>query len=347
MSGETPWWQGACADCGKSMKLSSRSGPNPRCRECRHARTNCPCADCGKSMPVRTRSAAEPTCRSCRRRRRERICENCGETFLLQSFTRPRRYCSPDCAALAHRTGGPIIGHRKAYIQRIYYMNCAECSKLIVVTNRKPAVQFCSEPCRVGYPLRLEAKKAAGHPPRARARLAERTCQNPECGKPFQPVNGRQIACSTPCYRRTPDSRERARLRAADDRAVDPDRVRAHSREYFDRVRNLILSHYGRRCACCGSTEDLSLDHMNGDGHERRAALSGNMRHGSGWRTYLFVIREGYPDDYQILCRSCNRSKGRAAHCKLPHRGRECGTGWPTFTPAITGSLMTSSRGRP
>jgi hypothetical protein len=39
------------------------------------------------------------------------------------------------------------------------------------------------------------------------------------------------------------------------------------------RYRNLVLAHYGRSCACCGTTARLEIDHVNGGGTEHHRAL--------------------------------------------------------------------------
>ena len=72
----------------------------------------------------------------------------------------------------------------------------------------RPGQRTCSlpRPCRARLPHNTGGA-------RAKADLGLRTCQNPECGKKFQPVRDNQIACSRSCLLKCPSyiaSQERA-----------------------------------------------------------------------------------------------------------------------------------------
>lgn len=94
--------------------------------------------------------------------------------------------------------------------------------------------------------------------------------------------------------------------------AVNPEPTAKRTRRYNQIVRGKVLAHYGTSCACCGTTEDLTIDHIDGNGREHRAEVGG-----SG--VYLWLIRQGFPEGYQTLCRPCNTSKGRGSRCILDH----------------------------
>jgi hypothetical protein len=103
--------------------------------------------------------------------------------------------------------------------------------------------------------------------------------------------------------------------------AGDPEfvqRERERGREYRERVRGQTLDHYGRTCSCCGAAERLEIDHVGGDGAEHREALWG-VRRGVGAAFCAWLIRNNFPLGYQVLCKSCNRSKGRGGRCQLDH----------------------------
>jgi len=70
-------------------------------------------------------------------------------------------------------------------------------------------------------------------------------------------------------------------------------------------------------CACCGRADNLSIDHVNGDGREHREEIFG--RQGGGVEFYYWLVTTGFPDGFQTLCRSCNQSKGRGRRCRLAH----------------------------
>lgn len=76
------------------------------------------------------------------------------------------------------------------------------------------------------------------------------------------------------------------------------------------------LSHYSNgtmRCACCDSANKLSIDHVAGDGRSHRAAHADLV----GAAFYRWLIRNGFPAGYQVLCMRCNTSKGTTAACRI------------------------------
>jgi len=88
-----------------------------------------------------------------------------------------------------------------------------------------------------------------------------------------------------------------------------------YQRAFKDRVRAEVRAAYGDACACCGETEPefLTLDHVNNDGAEHRR--DGKVR--TGYSTWAFAKREGFPDWLQLLCWNCNSAKGAWGEC--PH----------------------------
>ena len=86
--------------------------------------------------------------------------------------------------------------------------------------------------------------------------------------------------------------------------------------------RRLCIEHYGSKCACCGETiyEFLTIDHINNNGAEERRELGIN----SGTETYKYLIKNNYPEGYQILCYNCNCAKGFYGYC--PHQVTTCNT---------------------
>lgn len=81
-----------------------------------------------------------------------------------------------------------------------------------------------------------------------------------------------------------------------------------------------VLVHYSGnppRCACCGEQylEFLTVDHVGGNGnnHRRKNGLDG------GNAFYLWLIRENYPQGFQVLCMNCNFAKGKYGYCPHQH----------------------------
>lgn len=79
--------------------------------------------------------------------------------------------------------------------------------------------------------------------------------------------------------------------------------------------RLMVLHHYGGtppKCTCCGETiiEFLTIDHINEDGAKHRRKLKSNIEN--------WLIKNDYPDGFQILCRNCNWGKHYNGEC--PHK---------------------------
>jgi hypothetical protein len=78
-----------------------------------------------------------------------------------------------------------------------------------------------------------------------------------------------------------------------------------------------LISHYSNGhmcCACCGemNLEFLSIDHINGGGNQHRREV------GRGTSFYLWLIRQGFPTGFRVLCHNCNQSIGYFGYC--PHQ---------------------------
>jgi hypothetical protein len=107
--------------------------------------------------------------------------------------------------------------------------------------------------------------------------------------------------------------REATRQNVARWREANPEKVRETEQRHRGKLKAAVLDHYGHGCACCGTTERLTVDHVNGDGHLHRAEV------GVGWAIYRWLVNNGFPDGFQILCLPCNVSKKRGTHCRLNH----------------------------
>lgn len=79
-----------------------------------------------------------------------------------------------------------------------------------------------------------------------------------------------------------------------------------------------VFAHYGKECACCGTTEKLSIDHINGGGSEHRKSLF-NSADLSGAHFYTWLVKNNFPEGYQTLCVPCNSSKSHFGACRLDH----------------------------
>lgn len=85
--------------------------------------------------------------------------------------------------------------------------------------------------------------------------------------------------------------------------------------------RRIIINHYSNGeniCNCCGESiyEFLTIDHINNDGAEHRRKI------GLGSRIYLWIIKNNFPKEFQILCYNCNCARFRTKDKKCPHEHR-------------------------
>jgi hypothetical protein len=117
------------------------------------------------------------------------------------------------------------------------------------------------------------------------------------------------------------DQRGTALSRMRDYRESHRETLAARERERRKTLRAQVFAHYGTVCACCGSADDLTIDHVNGDGAEHRKELFGTPRGASGTQFYLWLIRHDFPSEppLQVLCRACNRSKRDSRSCRIDH----------------------------
>lgn len=78
-------------------------------------------------------------------------------------------------------------------------------------------------------------------------------------------------------------------------------------RDYRLHVKQTVYDNYGNKCNCCGETEKkfLTIDHVNNDGYKTRNGGGGTDK------LYRQIIKEKFPDKYQILCYNCNLGKAR------------------------------------
>lgn len=109
---------------------------------------------------------------------------------------------------------------------------------------------------------------------------------------------------------------ERRRQRYAANRTAELQQSKQRAQE----LRQVVLGHYGRACSCCGSAERLVVDHVNGDGRAHRLSISGRENCTTP-EFYRWLIQNGFPERFQILCQRCNSSKQGSTICRLDHGG--------------------------
>lgn len=135
-----------------------------------------------------------------------------------------------------------------------------------------------------------------GRPPKYPVVNGQKICLDCEVEKPVEQFRKRVLASTTySCYCKTCHN---ARSLAA----YKANRLKAIA--YYSQDTN--------RCACCNESalEFLALDHIDGGGNKHRKELSGKTL--SDW-----VVRNGFPEGFRVLCHNCNIARGMCGYC--PH----------------------------
>ncbi len=88
--------------------------------------------------------------------------------------------------------------------------------------------------------------------------------------------------------------------------------ILAHHQKVNEDQRLQCLIHYSGNpphCQCPNCTETeikfLSIDHINGHGNEHKRQIGGSDK------LYRWLIKNNFPEGFQILCYNCNLGKAR------------------------------------
>lgn len=150
------------------------------------------------------------------------------------------------------------------------------------------------------------------------------------CGQSYKPASGSQRYCAQcrPIMKKVYSAewgrRNRGRRRQISKKFEDknPERTRLmkkftwHRRK--ERTTRTVLEHYSKGlvlCTCCGESEHdfLVIDHIDGHGNEHRRQIFGRSQ--SGWEFYSWLVKQGFPPGFQVLCYNCNMSKAKHGTC--------------------------------
>lgn len=105
-------------------------------------------------------------------------------------------------------------------------------------------------------------------------------------------------------YASKPEVRKRIKEQDKKWREKNKDKIkiwnRIYKKKYDTKIKEMVFSHYGKKCACCGESNlsFLSIDHINGNGTKHRIKIKNKI--------YNWLIKNKFPKDYQTLCFNCN-----------------------------------------
>ena len=90
----------------------------------------------------------------------------------------------------------------------------------------------------------------------------------------------------------------------AEFRKFENDKAKRQSAAIKDKV---FVAYGGWRCACCGEAERtfLTIDHMLNNGSKLRK----EGVHGHSTKFYRWLLRTGFPKEFQVLCMNCQFGK--------------------------------------
>lgn len=86
-----------------------------------------------------------------------------------------------------------------------------------------------------------------------------------------------------------------------------------------DTKRLQVMKYYSNetlQCACCGESiyEFLTINHINNDGAEHRRTV------GSGTAFHYWLVKNNFPEGYQVLCFNCNCGRNITKDKVCPHK---------------------------
>lgn len=93
--------------------------------------------------------------------------------------------------------------------------------------------------------------------------------------------------------------------------------INAQNKVKRKKIRLLVLEYYGSKCACCQESIEqfLTIDHIknNGADHRRKVGIRGDNN------IYKWLIKNNFPEDFQVLCYNCNCAKHHSGNGECPH----------------------------
>jgi hypothetical protein len=96
-------------------------------------------------------------------------------------------------------------------------------------------------------------------------------------------------------------------------RKRNKDKNKSTVKNYRNKIKDIVFTHYGYFCQCCGEPrkEFLTIDHINGGGKKHCREIGG------AYALYLWIRKNGFPTYLRTLCINCNFSRGMYGYC--PH----------------------------
>lgn len=235
---------------------------------------------------------------SVRKLRKERaaagLCIYCGKHEPTNGATKRCPACREKQRAYDRKQRGRAKRTRE---RRAAEGLCVYCGKREAVEGQKRC-EYCRDRDNAQHRKWLATTSAS--------RMAAGLCK--ACGK--RPLAKRSTSRCEACLNaestRSPEQNERRRT---------------YARDLYRRKRLQVLTHYSGgepECACCGERQPafLTIDHVNNDGNLHRKIVGV----ASGMKLFGYLIKNGFPPSFQVLCWNCNCGKAYYGKGVCPHK---------------------------
>lgn len=126
---------------------------------------------------------------------------------------------------------------------------------------------------------------------------------------------------------KNPKWRAKNAKRVLDWQKANPRRKLEKDARRRQRLKKEVFDHYGRKCSCCGEPciQFLTIDHIEGGGTKHRKVVGRSSADFHNW-----LIKNGFPTGFQVLCFNCNCAKGIYGKC--PHEEEQCSSPQTNFS---------------
>lgn len=132
--------------------------------------------------------------------------------------------------------------------------------------------------------------------------------------KPYKPIFGDKLPCIR-CKKQKPDSDFKNAVKHSFRRKRGTYCLSCRVELHDGMVRRAngwkqkAYDLYGRKCACCSEKNELffQIDHTQNNGNVMRKSRA----HPTGWCFFRWLVKNGGPSGFQILCANCNWGKFR------------------------------------
>ena len=155
--------------------------------------------------------------------------------------------------------------------------------------------------CALGNAGDLETEKTRTYSYRFRKPNSD--ADKREYDKRYYLVNGEK--------RRAQSKRAYAQGRTFNQR--NPEGRKDYLKKLWAKLRDKAINAYGSKCSCCGLADKrfLTFDHVYGGGRKHRKRVG-------GYGFLLWMEKQNYPPEIQLLCYNCNGAKRVFGNC--PHK---------------------------